>query len=84
MLLLSAGFLCLQYPKKAAEEPEPVVEMPKAEEITASVVAAPMEPTKAPEPWYKNESPVDFTACSAFCGLYYRSNLSKPFYSFEA
>ena len=58
--------------------------MPKTEEITASAVAVPVEPTKAPEPWYKNESPVDFTACSAFCGLYYRSNLSKPFYSFEA
>ena len=43
--------------------------MPKTEEITASAVAVPVEPTKAPEPWYKMKAPwisllaVLFAAC---------------------
>lgn len=63
------GFSVFAISRKAAKEPEPVVEMPKAEEITAAAVEVPAEPTKAPEPWYAMKAPwvsllaVLFAAC---------------------
>ncbi|MDI6738070.1 MAG: S8 family serine peptidase [Nanoarchaeota archaeon] len=86
------GFSVFAISRKAVEvkKPEPIVEMPKAEEITASAVAVPMEPTKAPEPWYKIKAPwisllaVLFAACiveaiylSHFIHLRHKKNKDK-------
>ncbi|MFA5887962.1 MAG: PGF-pre-PGF domain-containing protein, partial [Candidatus Nanoarchaeia archaeon] len=63
------GFSVFAISKKAVIEKEPVIEIPKTEEITASAVAVPEEKPVEKQPWYAMKAPwvsllaVLFAAC---------------------